>query len=220
MMTRDEFEKAVRAMKSEGVPLTMPNLLLRTELPRAVIETWLAEMDRPPDAPPPSPPADASRQDQPTAAGEALDELAQLRQRVDRLRKGLVDKAVDKATEHVVSKRLGLDDDAPPATARREGNARTKDLRIAAALGLFFGPFGLFYAAPHLTAGLAAAVYVLAIVVLQFVPLLGSAFLAYLLPVAHLAACVASAAFAWRYNRSGKRAALFPSEVRRDRAGR
>jgi hypothetical protein len=58
MMTRDEFEKAVRAMKSEGVPLTMPNLLLRTELPRAVIETWLAEMDRPADAPPPSPPAD------------------------------------------------------------------------------------------------------------------------------------------------------------------
>lgn len=229
MMTRDEFEKAVRAMKSEGVPLTMPNLLLRTELPRAVIETWLAEMDRPADAPPASPPADgpssarpadASRQDQPTAAGEALDELAQLRQRVDRLRKGLVDKAVDKATEHVVSKRLGLDDDAPPATARRDGNTRTKDLRIAAALGLFFGPFGLFYAAPHLTAGLAAAVYVLAIVVLQFVPLLGSAFLAYLLPVAHLAACVASAAYAWRYNRSGKRAALFPSEVRRDRAGR
>ncbi len=55
MMTRDEFERTVRAMKAEGLSLSMPNLMLRTELPRHVIEDWLEEMDeRARNPPPPS----------------------------------------------------------------------------------------------------------------------------------------------------------------------
>ncbi len=226
MMTRDEFEKVVRAMKAEGVALTMPNLLVRTELPRALIEDWLTEMDKAPAAsdstkPPPgqTPPpggAESGRKVQPTAAGEALDELDQLRQRVDRLRKGIV----DKATETVVNKTLGLDDDPSPKGGREVGaQRRKKDLRVGGALGLLLGPFGLFYAAPYLTAGIAAGLYLVAVVGLNFVPLVGSAFLMYLIPLFHVASCVASAAYAWRYNRSGKRGPLFPPETPRTRNG-
>ena len=46
MMSRDEFEKTVRAMRAEGVPLTMPNLMLRTELPRSTIEEWLEDLEQ------------------------------------------------------------------------------------------------------------------------------------------------------------------------------
>jgi len=225
MMTRDEFDKAIRAMKAEGVALTMPNLLVRTELPRAIIEEWLAAHEKgesagkPTGTPPPPPRAgDVQRQSRSTAAGEALDELDQLRQRVDRLRKGIV----DKATEKVVTRTLGLDDDDSGPSARRESPGtprRHKDLRIGGALGLLLGPFGLFYAAPHLTAGVATALYLVAVVGLNFVPLIGTAFLMYLVPLFHVAACVASAAYAWRYNRSGKRGPLFPSEINRTRRG-
>ena len=45
MVNREEFERIVRAMRAEGVPLTMPNLMLRTELPRATIERWLEEVE-------------------------------------------------------------------------------------------------------------------------------------------------------------------------------
>lgn len=212
-MSREEFEKVVKAMQSEGVALSMPNLMVRTELPRAVIEEWLAELERGGTAPGTEGASRARRGDARdttrTAVGEALDELEKLKSRADGLRKEIVDKATEKVVKETLGVDLGL---GGAGRKRKKVSPRSqKDLRIAGLLGLLGGPFGFFYAAPMLTAGLVSALYLVALVGLNFVPLLGTAILMYAVPIVHLASAVVSAAYAWRYNRSGKRGALIPA---------
>ena len=196
MMTREEFEKVVRAMRAEGVPLSMPNLMLRTELPRHTIEDWLEAIDAPPRADDTAP--------RKTAAGKGVDAVGSLRDNFGAIK----DRVVREAATRVVKDRLGIDHDR---TSRSRDQKARRDLRLAAALGLLAGPFGLFYAAPFLTAALASALYAVIVAVLLFVPLVGMAILAYALPVVHLACCALSAAYAWRFNRVGSRSPLLPS---------
>lgn len=216
-MTREEFEKAVKAMQAEGVPLSMPNLMVRTELPRGQIEEWLAEMDKgvrsSESTASKSPVAakGAGRGTTKTAVGEALDELEKLKARADEFRQDLVDKATDK----VVKETLGVDIGTSRKKKKVSPKAR-KDLRIAGGLGLLGGPFGLFYAAPMLTAGIFSVLYVAVVVTLFFVPLLGTAVLFYVVPPVHLVSAAVSAAYAWRYNRSGARSALIPGDAEKD----
>jgi len=197
MMTREEFERTVRAMKTEGVSLSMPNLMLRTELPRHVIEDWLedmAEADRrpPPDA---KPKGDGSR-------GSPADDLLR---KVNKLK----DEVFENAAKAAVKERLGLDDDEPVrvhgATKRPQ-----KDLRVGAGLGLVVGPLGFFYAAPYPVAIAASVAYVAGLVGLNFIPVVGSMLVAYLVPIVHLSSAVAAAGYTWRYNRTGRRTALLP----------
>ncbi len=201
MMTREEFERTVRAMRAEGVALSMPNLMLRTELPRHVIEDWLEEMDardRTP-APPPAP-AKGRRGDEPR-----LDPASDILQKVNELK----DEFVKSAAKAAVKERLGLDDEP----ARVHGGAsvkHVKDLRVGAGLGLVLGPFGFFYAAPYPVAILASLAYVAVGVGLNLIPVFGSALFAYVVPLVHLSSAVAGAGYTWRYNRSGRRAALLP----------
>lgn len=199
MVNREEFERIVRAMRAEGVPLTMPNLMLRTELPRATIERWLEEVE-------------ASRREdarQWTAKpGEARDKPvdARIRETVDALKREAV-KAVATAA---VKEKLGLDD--PPrvhgALQRSE-----KDLRWGAGLGLVGGPLGLFYAAPLPVAAAASAGYIAAILLLRLIPVFGGMAVAWLVPLVHLGCAAAGAAYTWRFNRSGRRSALFPNGI-------
>ena len=195
MMTREQFEKTVLAMRAEGVPLTMPNLMLRTELPRGVIEDWLDDINRIERA--------AQRA---KARGDAVATAAagarSLRDELDDLRK----KVVEEATARVVEKKLGWEDSKAPHGEK----GPEKDLRWALGLGLVGGPFGLFYAAPLLVAGAVSAVYALTAMALLFLPGLGLMLLFYLLPPVHFACALAGAAYAWRYNRTGSRSALFP----------
>lgn len=201
MMTREEFERVVRAMRAEGVPLSMPNLMVRTELPRHTIQEWLDDLDRPRSAEP----ATARK----TAAGKGVEALDSLREGFDALR----DRVVKDAATRVVREKLGLDDAAP--AERRSKSARPgrprRDLRLAALLGLVGGPVGLLYAAPLLTAGIASALYVGVVLALLFVPLIGTAALFYLVPLVHLACAALGPAYAWRYNRVGARSPLLPS---------
>ncbi len=197
MMTREQFEKTVLAMRAEGVPLTMPNLMLRTELPRGVIEDWLEDIDRIERV--------AQRQKgrgEVTAAGAAAEAAKSLREELDELRK----KVVEEATARVVEKKLGWEE--PKAPHGEKGPE--KDLRWALGYGLVGGPFGLFYAAPFMVAGAVSAVYLLAAVALFLVPGLGLMLLLYLLPPVHFFSALACAAYAWRYNRTGSRSPLFP----------
>ncbi|MBK6535640.1 MAG: hypothetical protein IPF99_40755 [Deltaproteobacteria bacterium] len=201
MMTRDEFERVVRAMRAEGVPLSMPNLMVRTELPRHTIQEWLDDLDQPK----PAPAAEARK----TAAGKGVDAIDSLRENFGALR----DRVVKDAATRVVREKLGLDDE-PPADRRSKASSAPKarrDLRLAALFGILGGPIGLFYSAPLLTAGIASAIYVAAVLALLFIPLIGTAALFYLVPLVHLACAALGPAYAWRFNRVGARSALLPS---------
>lgn len=201
MMTREEFERVVRAMRAEGVPLSMPNLMVRTELPRHTIQEWLDDIDQPR-------PAEAAATKK-TAAGKGVDAIDSLREGFDALK----DRVVKDAATRVVREKLGLDEQ--PATARRTRTSRApkaqRDLRLAALFGLLGGPIGLFYSAPLLTAGIASAIYVAAVLALLFIPLIGTAALFYLVPLVHLACAALGPAYAWRFNRVGARSPLLPS---------
>jgi hypothetical protein len=201
MMTREEFERVVRAMRAEGVPLSMPNLMVRTELPRHTIQEWLDDIDQPRAAAP----AAAKK----TVAGKGVDAIDSLREGFDALK----DRVVKDAATRVVREKLGLDDE--PAADRKARSSRAKgprrDLRLAALFGLLGGPIGLLYAAPLLTAGIASVIYVAAVLALLFVPLIGTAALFYLVPLVHLGCAALGPAYAWRFNRVGARSALLPS---------
>lgn len=199
MMTRDEFERVVRAMRAEGVPLSMPNLMVRTELPRHTIQDWLDDLDKPKK--------DADAGPEKTAAGKGVDAIDQLRENISALKNRVVKEAATK----VVRDKLGLDDEPASTRTTTKGKKAKRDLRVAAGLGLLGGPFGLFYSAPLLTAGIASVLYLAVVLVLLFVPLIGTAALFYLVPLVHLACAALGPAYAWRFNRVGARSALLPS---------
>lgn len=199
MMTREEFERVVRAMRAEGVPLSMPNLMVRTELPRHTIQEWLDDIDQPKSA-------DASAAAKKTAAGKGVDAIDSLREGFGALK----DRVVKDAATRVVREKLGLDDE-PPSERRTKAKRPQRDLRVAALLGLLGGPFGLLYSAPWLTAGIASALYLGVVLALLFIPLIGTAALFYLVPLVHLACAALGPAYAWRFNRVGARSPLLPS---------
>lgn len=205
-MTREEFDKTVLAMRAEGVALTMPNLMLRTELPRGVIEDWLEDLDRierkaqreakPSGKTPPHTPIS------PNSSSHAKARQKTLGEELDELRRSLF----EEAAARIVDKKLGWEHPkAPPNETHR-----AKDLRWALGLGLLLGPFGLFYSAPFVVAAIASALYAVTTAALLFVPGLGLMLLFYLLPPTHFICAMATAAYAWRYNRAGSRSALFP----------
>jgi hypothetical protein len=200
MMSREEFERVVRAMRAEGVPLSMPNLMVRTELPRHTIQDWLDDLDKPRKD-------DDATASSKTAAGKGVDAIDQLRESIGALK----DRVVKDAATKVVREKLGLDDEPSPRRSASKSKGPRRDLRVAAGLGLLGGPFGLLYAAPLLTAGVASALYLAVVLVLLFVPLIGTAFLFYLVPLVHLACAALGPAYAWRFNRVGARSALLPS---------
>ncbi len=204
MMTREEFERTVRAMKAEGLSLSMPNLMLRTELPRHVIEDWLEEMDERERNPAP-PPAKSQKSAKGSKADREPDVAEDLMKKVTDLK----DEFVKNAAKAAVKEKLGLDDDED--VKRVHGTPKNvKDLRVGAGLGIVLGPFGFFYAAPYPVAIATSLAYVAAAVGLNFIPVVGSVIFAYVVPLVHLSSAVASAGYTWRYNRSGRRAALLP----------
>jgi len=200
MMSREEFERVVRAMRAEGVALSMPNLMVRTELPRHTIQDWLDDLDKPKKE-------DDATASSKTAAGKGVDAIDQLRESISALK----DRVVKDAATKVVREKLGLGDEPSPRRSSSKAKGPRRDLRVAAGLGLLGGPFGLLYAAPLLTAGVASALYLAVVLVLLFVPLIGAAFLFYLVPLVHLACAALGPAYAWRFNRVGARSALLPS---------
>lgn len=205
MMTREEFERTVRAMKAEGVTLSMPNLMLRTELPRHVIEDWLEDMAEAERRPSSARAKEESRGDGKDDAKGAKPADALLR-KVNQLK----DEVIGEAAKAAVKERLGLGDDEEPVRVHGATKRPQKDLRIGAGLGLVGGPLGLFYAAPYPVAISASAAYIAALVGLNFIPVVGSMLVAYLLPIVHLSSAAAGAGYTWRYNRAGRRAALLP----------
>jgi hypothetical protein len=126
----------------------------------------------------------------------------------------LKDEVFENAAKAAVKERLGLgddgDDDDEPVRVHGATKRPQKDLRVGAGLGLVAGPLGFFYAAPYPVAIAASLAYVAGLVGLNFIPVVGTMLVAYLVPIVHLTSAVAGAGYTWRYNRAGRRAALLP----------
>lgn len=188
-MTREEFEQTVREMQNEGVPITMANLMVRTELPRAQIETWLDAMQRDVRFKPPARPTDKSENDAEVKGGSIIDRARALEREV-----------LGEAASAAIKSKLGLSGD--------EEKKSKRDLKRGAVLGAALPPAGLLYSAPWKVGAGGTAVYaVLAWLAITF-PMIG---IPYVLIPLHLVGGVLGGAYAWRYNRCGKRAPLLPS---------
>lgn len=188
-MDREEFRRTVKKMQDEGVPLSMANLMVRTELPRATIESWLDEMQRDIKDVLPPPPKPAVRADG-DGDGEASDG-------------GIVDRAKALKREllsEAVKSQLGV------GNARASGKPR-RDVKLGGILGLVLPPAGLLYAAPMKIAITGTVAYLALSVVAWKLLFLGGF---YLISLMHVAGAVLGVGYAWRFNRKGKRTNLLP----------
>ena len=191
MVTREEFRKIVRKMQDDGVALSMANLMVRTELPRATIEDWLDDLQRG---------ASFAKPDRP-AASES--EKAAARER--EAPKSIVDRAKSLKAEVVgdlVKQQLGL------GTTKGKGTKR--ELKVGGVLGLALPPVGLVYAAPWPAAIAGSVLYAVLFALAMIFPFIG---IPYVLIPMHLVGGLAGAAYAWRYNRAGKRTPLLPKKT-------
>jgi hypothetical protein len=195
-MTRQEFERTVRAMQDEGVPLTMANLLVRTELPRAQIEEWLDAMQR------------DVKFEVPGKAPEAAE-----KERDEGRPSGVMDRAQALKREvvgEVIRSRLGV----PSEEASAAGRPR-RDVKVGAALGFLLPPLGLAYSAPWATAAVGTVAY-LALVWLSIKLSWLFGLVGFFLPL-HLVGGILGAGYAWRFNRKGRRTPLLPSGTKKSR---
>lgn len=204
-VSRAEFEKIVKDMQSKGTPLTMPNLLVRTELPRAQIEEWLDAMQRDVRFVPKKkddPKADAAKKGAPRVSDDNADEG-------DADEGGGFASLKKELLGEMVKSRLGIGEKSVESTRAR------RQVRTGGILGLALPPAGLIYSAPIPIAVLGTAAYLALAWFGLKTFVYGGLYIVILL---HLAGAVLGAGYAWRFNRKGKRAALVPRESRAKRA--
>ncbi len=199
MLSKEEFAKIVREMQAAGTPLSVRNLMVRTELPRATVEAWLEELQSGaefvPRAEPKKPAAEAqgAKVKERTAAEDAVDSIFSRA-------KSLKDEVVG----DVVKTQLGMD--SSDAKSARD----KKSIATGAILGLIFPPAMFAYAAPVLEGVAASIIYLLVVLGVQKIPLLGSLLGMYVVLALNLLGAFLGLAYTFRYNRNGKRMPLLP----------
>jgi hypothetical protein len=198
-MSQQEFEARVLEMwMNTRIPLTRANLMAYTKAPRKRMERWLDEMIA-------EGVVEVDSDDEgemvwtvrgavrpasgPTSMGE-LEKVASLRAELGHARTALT----------LATRAGGL-------ALRRGGSGREgeeKSVAASAVLSLIFGPLGWLYAAPLRESVPAIIAYFMLFFWLPVIHF----FLYPLLPVVHVAAALAGAAYAWRYNERGERSSL------------
>jgi hypothetical protein len=170
----------------------MANLLVRTELPRATIESWLDEMQRDIKVRP-APPRDDADGSPASKKGDGS-----LADRAKALKSELLAEAV--------KSQLGVGKDSAVAAGRPR-----RDIKLGGVIGVILPPAGLIYSAPMRIGAIGTVAYlVLAWLSWKFFALGGL----YLLTMMHAAGGVLGAAYAWRFNRKGRRTNLLPGGKR------
>lgn len=203
MISKEEFAKIVKEMQASGKPVTVRNLMVQTELPRATVEQWLEDLQGNADLVPKAEPKKApAEQDAP-------------RKKVKEKTRGEDDESIfsqvnalkDQVVGDVVKSQLGIKE-KPEAD-----DANKKSIATGAGLGLLFPPAAFAYAAPLLEGLLGSLIYIAVAFVSYYIdkiPGLGRMITTPLFLVLHLAGALAGLAYAFRYNRNGKRMALLP----------
>jgi hypothetical protein len=199
-MSQQEFEGRVLEMwMKTRVPLTRANLMAYTKAPRKRMERWLDEMvaegvvefDSDDEGEMVWTVRGAVR---PTSGPTTMAEL----EKMDSLRAEL---GHARSAMTLATRAGGL-------ALRRSGQGRggeEKSVMASAALSFVLGPLGWLYAAPLREAVPAAVIYFILASWFSFLPIF---FLAPLHAIVHIAAALAGAAYALRYNERGERTPL------------
>ena len=202
-MDRDQFESEVVALASEGTPLTIANVAARTRMPPRKAEAMLDDMLR----------------------GGHLDTEIDEREGVLVYRmKGLTPGAGKKRVA-VDSRREGSSGGFMSAASDvlvRQTAQRAKAAVMAnpsggrsilwgIGLGAVFGPLGLLYAAPIVTALLGTVAYLITLKVLGWIPLV-SMLVPLVVALVHISSAALGGLSAHRFNKAGKRMPLLPPE--------
>jgi hypothetical protein len=203
VISKDEFAKIVREMQAAGTPLTVRNLMVRTELPRATVEDWLEELQGNAEfVPKAEPKPKASKDDEPARGAKVKDKpRAEDDESIFSRAKNLKEQVVG----DVVKSQLGLD--AGEAKAK---DGSKKSIATGAILGLIFPPAAFVYAAPVLEGVLATVIYLLLAIGVQKIPIVGGLLGIYVVLALNLLGAFMGLAYAFRYNRNGKRMPLLP----------
>ncbi len=203
MISKEEFAKVVKAMQAEGKPVTVRNLMIQTELPRATVEQWLEDLqsgaDLVPKAEPKKKPAE-----EPSKGAKVKDKKRDDDESIFSRASALKDEVVG----DVVKSQLGLEDKSAKADEKNK-----KSIATGAIAGLLFPPAAFAYAAPVLEAILGATAYIAVAFVAYYInkiPGLGQMITTPIFLVLHLAGAILGLAYAFRYNRNGKRMPLLP----------
>jgi hypothetical protein len=197
-MNQQEFEHQVLELWTKTrVPLTRSNLLVHTKVPRQKLDRWLMDMVK-------ERLLELDSDDEgeilwkvrgsarPARGPETLGEInrrSKLSEDVDRLTSGA----------SLALRAAGI---ATKASASAPAEKDKKSLIASGALSFFFGPLGWLYAAPLKEA--VPAILVFAIVC----AILPNFLLAYILPMVNIPSAIAGLAYAWSYNREGRRMPL------------
>lgn len=208
-MTRDEFRRVVKKMQDEGVALSMANLMVRTELPRAQIERLLEEVQGDASLDMPSS-GKAKDKDKPKAKEKSRkdedeeddeDDGPSLQERAEALKNSVLGAAV--------KQQLGIKDEDE---SKELAAGPKRSVKSGALMGLLLPPLGLGYSAPwKIAVPLSAGYLGLAVIYYYFlnIPVVGM-LISSLVMFAHVAGAVAGGGYAWRFNQKGRRANLFP----------
>ena len=194
-------ERVLQFWMTTRVPMTKANLLFYTKAPRKKLDAWLDELvgdgildiDADADGEMTWSVRGAERAERgPTRIEQVHGASAtdgDLHDKIARLRK----EAIGAGASMVLASR-GQEGMRELLRSPREGE---KSLLTSGLLGLFFGPFGLLYAAPFKVAVPASAIMLVLAFYLHW-PVLGFSVLFAALSVA----------YAWRFNQKGERAPL------------
>jgi hypothetical protein len=200
VISKEEFAKVVKAMQAEGKPLTVRNLMIQTELPRATVEQWLEELQENADLVPKAEPKKKPEQ-APTKGAKVKEKvLGQEEESIFSRASALKDQVVG----DVVKSQLGLD-----AKEKTAGDQK-KSIATGAILGLIFPPAAFAYAAPLLEGILASVIYLAVAIGIQKIPIIGGLLGIYVVLALNLLGAFMGLAYAFRYNRNGKRMPLLP----------
>jgi hypothetical protein len=203
VISKEEFAKIVKDMQASGKPLTVRNLMVQTELPRATVEQWLEDLQGNADLVPKAEPKKApTEQDAP-------------RKKLKEKTRGEDDESIfsqvnalkDQVVGDVVKSQLGIKDKS------EQDPTNKKSIATGAILGLLFPPAAFAYAAPILEGLLGGVIYFAFAFISYYIdkiPGLGRMITTPLFLALHLVGAAAGLAYAFRYNRNGKRVPLLP----------
>jgi hypothetical protein len=208
VISKEEFAKIVQELQASGKPVTVRNLMVQTELPRATVEQWLEDLQSNAELVPKAQPKKASNDQDASRTKpkeKSRDDDDSLFSKVNALK--------DQVVGDVVKSQLGLKDRS------EDSKTNKKSIVAGAILGLLFPPAGLAYAAPFLEGLLGGLIYFAIAFVSYYIdkiPGLGRMITTPLFLALHLIGAAAGLAYAFRFNRNGKRMALLPKGSKKD----
>jgi hypothetical protein len=202
VISKDEFSKIVREMQAAGTPLTVRNLMVRTELPRATVEQWLEDLQSGADLVPKAEPK-RKPDEEPSRGARVKDKPrpSDDDESIFSRAKSLKDEVVG----DVVKSQLGFE----PKDAKANGKDK-KSIATGAILGLVFPPAAFAYAAPIVEGVLATVIYLAIAIGVQKIPIIGGLLGIYVVLALNLLGAAMGLAYAFRFNRNGKRMPLLP----------